>query len=161
MVADFEKMPDSSRVWIYQSDKELNEKEVSFLQETISDFLSGWESHGHPLSSAVKIVDNRFLVLAVDESSHSASGCSIDTSVNFIKSIEKKLDANFFERSLIPIKMNKKISVYKLDKIKELIKNSVIDKETIVLNTSVTDMAGFKNNWEMAAGGSWISRYFQ
>ena len=161
MIKDFEKMPDSSRVWIYQSDKELNEEEISFLNDAISGFLSDWESHGHPLCAALKILNNRFLVLAVDETSYAASGCSIDTSVGFLKSIEEKLGANFFERSLVPFKINGKISVFKLDKIKELIKNNVIDKESIVLNTSISRMESFRNNWEVAAGNSWISRYFK
>jgi hypothetical protein len=161
MIRDFEKMPDSSRVWVYQSDKELNDKEVSFLYDGISGFLSDWESHGHPLSAALKILNNRFLVLAVDETSHAASGCSIDSSVGFLKSIEEKLGANFFERSLVPFKINEKIAVFKFDKIKELIKNNVINKETIVLNTSISSMEGFKSNWEVAAGNSWIARYFK
>jgi DNA phosphorothioation-dependent restriction protein DptG len=161
MNKDFEKMPDSSRVWIYQSDKELNEKEKSLLNEQLSSFISSWESHGHPLSAAAKIVDNQFLILAVDESVHAASGCSIDTSVNFLKSLEQTIGANFFERSLIPFKIGGKITLFKLDQLKELIKASVIKPDTLLLNTSLSDLAGFKSNWEQAAANSWISRYFK
>jgi hypothetical protein len=161
MNMDFEKMPDSSRVWIYQSDKGLNEKEVFLLEKNVSDFLSQWESHGHPLSAAAKILNKRFVVLAVDESVHKASGCSIDTSVSFLKSQEKILGTSFFERSQIPFKIGGKITFFKLDQIKELIKTNVINRDTILLNTSISDLAGFKNNWELLAANSWISRYFK
>ena len=41
---------------------------------------------------------NRFLILAVDESQASASGCSIDSSVKFVKAMESELGTDFFNR---------------------------------------------------------------
>ena len=86
MVQTANNLPDSSRVWVYQSNRAFTDSEVLELKEQLSQFQDGWEAHGKKLNSAIEIYYNQFLVIFVDESIQEATGCSIDKSVALMKS---------------------------------------------------------------------------
>jgi len=94
----FEDLHSESKVWIYTSDRELTESESQFLQNSANTFVKDWAAHGAGLKANALVYKNRFLILAVDESDVNASGCSIDSSVKFIKAIGNELNINFFNR---------------------------------------------------------------
>jgi len=68
------------------------------VKQLASGFAAEWKSHGSPLKAAADVLYNRFLVMMVDEDAGSASGCSIDSSVAQIRSIEQKLNVDLFDR---------------------------------------------------------------
>src|ERR1700759_2190076 len=92
------KFSENSRVWIYQSDKELTDSEVALLQSQLDNFTTGWTAHNNQLKAKAEIRYNRFIILVVDESQAGASGCSIDKSVRFMKDIEQEFGINLFDR---------------------------------------------------------------
>lgn len=94
----FEDMPASSRVWTYLCNRILNPIETEALQSEIDGFTSSWKAHQKPLSAQGGILFNRYIILVVDESREAISGCSIDSSVHFVKMIESKLGVDFFNR---------------------------------------------------------------
>ena len=81
MFTAYKNLPNNSRVWIYQSDREFNNKEVELIKEESEDFINQWTRHGDDLKGSFTIKYNHFLVLAVDESYNNISGCSIDLSL--------------------------------------------------------------------------------
>src|SRR6187402_3641098 len=97
----FPEMPGSSRVWIYQANRFLNESEVTLINKLAGEFVRSWESHGSKLKADFSILHNLFLVFSVDENQHEASGCSIDKSVNCVKSIQELTSLNFFDRTIV------------------------------------------------------------
>ena len=72
----------NSRVWIYQSDRAFNTSEKTDIELQLTDLCNNWNTHGSPLHCSFQIHD-WFICLFVDESGQDASGCSIDSSVNF------------------------------------------------------------------------------
>ena len=94
----FKKMPATSRVWTYLCNRSLSPSETEDLQSHIDAFTLSWKAHQRPLSAQGKILFNRYIVLVVDESFEAISGCSIDSSVHFVKMIESKLGVEFFNR---------------------------------------------------------------
>src|SRR6187401_1503982 len=92
------KLPMDSRIWIYQANRELTEGEINQVNETTCEFVESWTAHDKDLMASFEIRYNRFLILMVDEKSAGASGCSIDKSVHFVKSLEKKFNIDFFDR---------------------------------------------------------------
>jgi hypothetical protein len=44
-----------SRVWIYQSDKELTDKQASGLLEILNNFAAQWTAHNHQLKAKAEI----------------------------------------------------------------------------------------------------------
>ena len=88
----------SSRVWVYASNRALNSTESAFVQDEINEFVKQWATHGKELVAKGTVLFDRFILLAVDEQKVGASGCSIDSSVHFVKALGKELDVNFFDR---------------------------------------------------------------
>jgi hypothetical protein len=88
----------SSRVWVYASNRALNSTESTFVQDEINEFVKQWATHGKELVAKGAVLFDRFIILAVDEQKVGASGCSIDSSVHFVKALGKELNVNFFDR---------------------------------------------------------------
>ena len=94
----FSQFSPQSKIWVYTADREFSVKESAEINTKLQAFINEWAAHGSSLYGGAEIVENRFIVLCVDESKVSASGCSIDTSVGFIKSIGNQLNIDFFNR---------------------------------------------------------------
>jgi hypothetical protein len=67
-----------SRVWFFIANRPLNSEEAAQLTGVMSEFVSGWKSHGSALSADFDFRWNALLTVAVDESVEAPSGCSID-----------------------------------------------------------------------------------
>lgn len=87
-----------SRVWIYQCNRPLNEEQSQEIEKMANDFARRWVSHNQQLHAAATFLHHRFLVLMVDESRAGASGCSIDSSVAFVKQLQAQYGVDFFDR---------------------------------------------------------------
>ena len=88
MYINFNELPDTSRVWVYQSNREFTTAELAKITEKLKSFVNSWKRHGEDLKASFRIAYNQFIILAVDESYNNVSGCSIDASVNSIKQLE-------------------------------------------------------------------------
>jgi|688.fasta_scaffold763959_2 predicted lactoylglutathione lyase len=88
----------SSRVWVYASNRALNSTESTYAQDEINEFVKQWATHGKELVAKGAVLFDRFIILTVDEQKVGASGCSIDSSVHFVKALGKELNVNFFDR---------------------------------------------------------------
>ena len=159
MFTEYKNLPNNSRVWIYQSDRELNQKEVEFISEKAEDFINQWTRHGDDLKGSFTIKYNQFLVLAVDESFNNVSGCSIDSSVRFVQQLEQELQLDLMNKMNITFKDNDNINLVKLSDFQKFAKEQKITSETIVFNNMVNTKADFENNWEIPAKESWHKRF--
>ena len=88
-------IPPDSKVWVYQSNRKLTDSEVETISNSGLAFIEQWAAHGASLKASFDVLYNRFIILSVDEKQAMASGCSIDSSIRFIKEIEKLLNINF------------------------------------------------------------------
>lgn len=114
MFFPFETMPDHSRVWIYQSNRVLTSAETELLSSGLKELCEQWSAHGTPLHTSFTISQQQFVIMMVDEQQHGASGCSIDGSVRYLKSLQGSLSLNFFDRSHIAFLKNGKIVLHDL-----------------------------------------------
>ena len=98
MLADFHSLPEESRIWLYAREKALTQSQQDYILNIISEELKGWNAHQQPLTAGVSILENHFIVVALDENQNGASGCSIDTLQNTIQKIEKELTLSLMNR---------------------------------------------------------------
>ncbi|TNF50345.1 MAG: hypothetical protein EP305_00620 [Bacteroidetes bacterium] len=96
----FSGLSDTSRVWIYTLERRLDATEENYLREQLQSFISQWAAHGKELTADADVVNSAFIVISADESKVSASGCSIDTQVHFLKALSKELGIDFFNRMI-------------------------------------------------------------
>ncbi len=159
MFTEYKNLPNNSRVWIYQSEREFNQKEIEIISAKAEEFINSWTRHGDNLKGSFTIKYNQFLVLAVDESFNNVSGCSIDSSVRFIQLLEKELQLDLMNKMNITFKDNETINLVKLSDFQQFAKDKKISLETIVFNNMVNTKEDFENNWEIPAKQSWHKRF--
>lgn len=159
MLIEFDQMPATARTWIYQADKELKASEISLMEENLRAFVTQWTAHSAALRASFKFFHNRFLVLAVDESLHGASGCSIDASVRFIQKLGTELGCDFFDRRVVFVQGDQLIAE-PVKNLKQLIAEGIIEKNTSVFNNSVSTLETFQKEWQKPAVESWLKKYF-
>ena len=151
MLSDFNNLPDSSRIWIYASENFLSANQQEIIINSISELLEGWNAHGLPLFAGVSILENHFIVVALDESKNRASGCSIDTLQNKIQQIEKDLSVSLLNRLNIFCKLNDKIQAVPLHKI-----STIARSETLFYDLTVQKKSDL-NSWLKAISMGWCS----
>ncbi len=159
MFVEFEKMAGNSRVWLYQADRDLTAEEQKFMLEQTKNFLTTWAAHGANLSSSVKIFYERFLVILVDENFASVSGCSIDSSVHFVKALETELKVNFFDRTNVAFLEDGNVFLEPLNKIKNRVSEGIISGDTLTFNNLIKNKSELEKSWMVPASETWLSRY--
>ena len=148
-----------SKVWIYQSTRAFDEQEIKWLNEQLSIFAKQWTAHNAQLKAIGKVVEDRIILLMVDETQASASGCSIDSSVHFIKSLEKTLEVNLFDRSLFNYILDDKIYSASLNQLEELVDSGVINQNTIVYDPLVKTKSDFDAQFKLPISNSWMKSF--
>ena len=93
-VVPFDTLPDSARVWVFGSDKPLSDDGTKALLEGVDLHLADWKAHGAPLTVSREWRDGRFLVVAVDQSTAGATGCSIDGLFRVLQQLEREVGAS-------------------------------------------------------------------
>ncbi|MFB9842640.1 ABC transporter ATPase [Mucilaginibacter ginsenosidivorans] len=149
-----------SRVWVYQSDKELTDEQVLGLLSRLNKFAAEWTAHNHQLKAKAEVRYKRFLILIVDESQAGASGCSIDKSVNFMKGIEREFGINLFDRFNFAYRDREKVLSAPRSEFEELLKSGRIGTNTIVFNNLVQDLLQLETKWEVPFKESWHPALF-
>lgn len=107
----FPQLASDSRVWVYQSNRPFSENEKVQLTEAFKVFVDSWAAHGSKLVADATIIGDYFVVLAVDEKTAMASGCSIDSSVKFIKTIGQQFNIDFFNRLKLVVQNNVEVKM--------------------------------------------------
>ncbi|GAB4136979.1 MAG: hypothetical protein Fur0041_11600 [Bacteroidia bacterium] len=159
MILRFNDMPDHSRVWIYQSDKDITDLQAEEIRRKAAMFLLDWTSHGNVMKASIDVLYNRFIVVAVDESHASASGCGIDKSVRFMQQIEQDYGLNLFDRLLVAYRdAEHKIKTVKLQEFEQMMEHGSINAQTIVFNNMQSTKKDMLQHWEVPASASWHSR---
>lgn len=148
-------LSENSRIWIYQSDRELTSEEQSNLRSELEKFVSEWTAHNVALSGSFEVLHDRFIVIMIDESKTSASGCSIDKCFNFLKKMESQMNVNFMNRLLLAYKDQDAIKMLPKNKFEELLKAGQITEETIVFNNLIEKKSELKTKWQIPVKESW------
>jgi len=159
MFVEYQNLPNHSRVWIYQSEREFTTQEIELISEKAISFIEQWTKHGSDLQGSFTIKYNQFLVLAVDEGFNNVSGCSIDSSVRFVQEIQQALNVDMMNKMNISFKDGDNINIVKMSDFKEFAKAHKITPETIVFNNMVTTKQEFETQWEVTANNSWHKRF--
>jgi hypothetical protein len=159
MLVNFDSLEDTSKIWIYQSNREFSENEVAEISHNLENFIGAWKRHGDDLKASYQIKYNQFIVIAVDENFNEVSGCSIDASVNLIKRFEQKFSVDLTNKLNISFKDNHNINVVSMSDFQNYAKQQKITSNTVVFNNMITNKGDFKQHWEVTADKSWHKRF--
>lgn len=148
-----------SKVWLYQSNRSFMPHEIKWLNIQLEIFANEWTAHNAQLKATAHVVEDRFIILLVDETQSNASGCSIDKSVHFLKQVEKKLSIELFNRMLVSYIVNEKIITISVQEAKELFLAGKINDDTIFFNTLTGTKEEFDSHFKIPFCNSWVKNY--
>ena len=158
---DFHDLPEHSRVWVFPASRTLDDAEGERLLGEVDAFLGGWAAHGHPLRSGRLLVDNRFLVVGVDEDAEAPSGCSIDALVNRLEALGASLAIRLVDHAPVWFRDAAGVRMVTRADFRALAKEGAVTPDTRVFDTSLTRMTALRNEGlERPARDSWHGRAF-
>lgn len=157
-VVPFETLPDSARVWVFGSDKPLSDEGTKALLEGVDHHLANWKAHGEPLTVSREWRDGRFLVVAVDQTTTGATGCSIDGLFRVLQQLERKVGASLVRGGRVFYRDDHgAVQSVSRAEVPALAGRGVLTKDTVVFDTSLTDLGTWRACFERRAKDSWVN----
>jgi hypothetical protein len=160
MFTQFNQLSENARIWIYQSENELNTENQIIAGDFITNFINSWTSHGTEVKGSFQVLYNRFIIIASEVDNGGVSGCSIDKSVHAIQELSNHLGVNLIDRKICFWKGDKIVSISTAD-IKKSVETGVLKPETIFFDHTVASIKDFNTRWQTPVSNSWLKRYFQ
>jgi hypothetical protein len=158
----FETLPDSSRVWVFGSDRPIAEEGTKTLMKEVEAFLTEWKAHGEPLTVGYEWRFGRLLVVAVDQRTAGASGCSIDGLFRVLQGLAPKIGASLVGGGRVYYRdSNGEVQSVERHELKALAASGAIRDESVIFDTSLTDLGSLRSGFEKAARKSWAGKLLQ
>lgn len=157
MITPFNNLPESARIWIYQTDRPFTPEEADLVKARISTFLEKWTAHGNTLHASVEIRHNHFIIIGLDESLSGASGCSIDSLFRDLSTLSNEMDVAFFNRDLIAFFINNEVRLIPRSGLKAFFLEEGV--QIMTFNNLVNTKGSLSSEWLIPAGLSWLKRY--
>jgi hypothetical protein len=149
---------DNSHVWIYQSNRIFTNAEAYQINEILQNFVTNWKSHGDPVKGFGKLIFGQFIIFIADDTHSVIGGCSTDTSVRLIKSIEKEFQISMFDRQMLAFLVNEDIHLIPLSLVNNSLENGIIKRETLYFNNTILTKKELLNNWIIPVKDSWLAK---
>ena len=160
MYVPFNQLPASARLWIYQANRPLTEAELAAVQPALQQFVDEWTSHGRVLQASAAVMHQQFLVIGLDEAVADASGCSIDASVRFVRSLEEQLGISLLEKSQLAFIIDGKVQLLDRRELRAAVAEGRLLPDTLYFDNTIARHEQLQTAWPTPAAGSWLSRYF-
>lgn len=153
-------LPDSARVWLYGVDPAPGEDVAARLEEEMERFVDGWTAHDEELRAAVDLRAGRFLLIALDESRVSASGCSIDALNRKIRQLQRSHSLEILDGSRIWFASpDGEIRCVGRGEFRRLAAEGTVDPATPVFDLTADRLQEVRSGeWKRPAGESWHAR---
>ena len=149
---------DTSRVWIYQSNRLFSIQEAFQLEEMLEKFVADWKTHGTPVKGYANLFFGQFILFMADETAAGVSGCSTDTSVRLVKEVEQKFNVDLFNRQNLAFLVKDKIQIIPLNQFEYAIQNNFISPDTLYFNNTVLTKKEMADKWILPVKDSWLNK---
>lgn len=158
---DISQLPDTSRMFLYNTERTLDDSEIATLRTRLEAFLDQWAAHGSALTVGYELPYDHFIAIAVDDSKVGPSGCSIDASTNFLKEFSRSTGIEILDAPDVCFEDAGIVRCVSRKEFESLASNGDVDAGTTVYDNALTTLGAFREGrWEVPAGESWHSRAF-
>lgn len=128
------------------------------MEDMLNDFVANWKSHGTPVKGFANLFFGQFIVLMADETATTVGGCSTDSSVHLIKSIEEKYKVQMFDRQNLAFVIKDKIQLLPLNQLEYAVENNFINANTLYFNNTVLSKKEMQDKWMIPVKESWLAK---
>ena len=161
MFVSFQELPPSARVWIYQASRPLTAAELAAIEPVLAQFAAEWTSHGRMLRASAAFFHGQFLVVGLDEAVADASGCSIDASVRFVRSLEEHLGVSLLEKSHLAFLVDGQVQLLDRRDLRQAVASGQIQPDTPYFDNTIAQNGKLTAAWPAPAAQTWLAKYFQ
>ncbi|MDR9373621.1 MAG: hypothetical protein RI565_02035 [Schleiferiaceae bacterium] len=160
MYYDFDQMSDNSRVWIFQAAEHLPYEKTERISARLMYFLDHWQAHGKDLEASFTLRYGYFIVVALDEASYQATGCSIDKLTHLMQQLENELKISLLDRTQIAYRdRNQMIQTMHMVNFRAALEQGEFDQHSQVFNNLVSTKKEWEAHWETSIGQSWHKQW--
>jgi hypothetical protein len=159
MYIPFQEMPGQARIWVYQASRNLLAPELDQIKQILTQSCQNWEAHGAPLQASFEIKYNQVIIVAVNEAMNAASGCSIDASTRWFKSLGETLQVDFFSRDVAVVR-EEQVELFALGQLKSAVETGLLTPEDQIITPLLQSVEQYRNQWLSTADQSYLKRYF-
>lgn len=159
MKKTFNELANTSKVWVYQAKEELTSQQKEDIIAIGEDFINSWESHGSSIPASIDIFYNQFVLITADDCGEGLCGRAKDAQVRLMRQIEIQLGITLTDRMLTAYKDADNVKSITFNQFKKLVKEDVINAETIVFNNLIETKEDFIMKWETPAKDSWHNQF--
>ncbi len=152
----FDALPDDARTWVFGTSDPLGDERAPLLLDRVDAYLGQWTAHGAPLTCARDWRDRHFLVIAVDQSTAGASGCSIDALFRILHGLEQALGTSLVAGGRVYYR-DAHGAVQCVDRatFAARVRAGAIGRDTPVFDTTVTTLGALRERFERPLAESW------
>lgn len=156
-------LPDDARVWIYASDRALDEVEQARLVEVLDSFCENWRSHGRRVESAATVLEGRFAVIAGDIPDGDISGCGIDASVHALDQAANEIGLMWLPALAVHYReQNGSITSVSRAEFRSMVRSGRVTPRTPVFDVSIETLRALRaGRFEQPAEATWHGRVFR
>lgn len=157
----FDNLPDDARLWIYGFDRPLDAGLAAQVASDLEAFVDGWTSHQEPVTGAAVVVEDRFALLA-GHCDAGIGGCSIDGSVDVIRSFAHKYGLDGFNRDLVFFRgEDGSVRSVSRAEFKSGVEEGTFGSSTVVFDLTLTTLGELRSDrFETTFENSWHARAF-
>lgn len=162
-ISDISALPDDARLWVFGADRALDGAEAVLLRTELERFVEAWTAHSADLAAGCALHEDRFALVAVDETRVGASGCSIDALLRELGRLEEVLDARLTQGSLVWYRTaTGSIASCGREEFRELGGRGAVDAGTPVFDLTIDRLGDWRGDrFERAAGETWHARLIE
>lgn len=154
---DLEDFSPDSKTWIFTANRVMTAEEVTQISAKLKDFTKSWVSHNNQLKAEAFILHNIFIILTVDNSAAMASGCSIDTAMRFIQTIQIDFEIDFLDRqSFVYLDGGNAVHLIRKNEMAEKIASGEITDDTLFYDTLVENLGQLRTDMIKPRNSFWM-----
>ncbi len=157
----FQNFPTDAKVWIYAVPQAISQASIEEIKNKLNGFLLSWNAHGAALIADYAIVENHFIILAVNETQAKASGCSIDSSVKIMRDISTLIKQDVLERALVYYQNESDGAIKNIhfSKLEQALSTSLLNENTLIYDNTIHTLEQLRTQWKTQLKNTWMKNY--
>jgi hypothetical protein len=155
-------LPDDARTWVFGATPALEASTAERLLADVDEHLAGWKAHGEPLTVARSLMEGRFLIIAVDQRTAGASGCSIDGLFRALQRTESGYGVSLVAGGRVFWRDTRGvIQGGSRDDFRAAAALGTVTRDSSVFDTTVGTLGALRREFERPAARSWHAQLLQ
>jgi hypothetical protein len=140
-------LPPDSPLFIFPFPKPLENSERENVLTKCDLFLSQWKTHEKPIAAKAWLEENQFLLIAVDPSLNSPSGCSKDKLFHFVSILKNQQENHEFPLHLFWVKSDSELMTFTKKELLENLEKGMLSIENQLFPTWITQLEQYQKEW--------------